>query len=553
MMIKLSKNGRYRVTGYQPMHNHEFATARTAHMLKSHRAAENPDTGVNNLVDGTRVATKASCDSVSGQVGGDQHCSLPLMQFRSSVPTKCMSFMKMGDAGAILQYMQERQVDDHSLYYAVHLDGEEHITSVFWADGKSKIDYKYFGDVICFDMTYKSSCYGRPFAPFYGVNHHKQIVFFGAALLYAETEESFRWLFRAFKTAMYEKQPRVILTDQDESVCKAISSVWQDTTYRTCVWHIYQNATRQLSQVFLGSRTFAYDFSRCLYDCEEEEEFISSWKKLSEKYDLKDNAWLNKLFEDREKWALSYGRESFSGDMISTQRIVNLNNMLKEACQEQDILQFFDHFEKIINEHRHVELQADFYATQSSILIAPSRMLRQAANAYTPTVFEMFQREFELSMDFMVYKCGEVEAIYEYKVSNEATPKEHLVKFDSVTGAILCSCKKFEFIGIQCRHVLKTLDILNIKELPTQYLLKRWRKDAKVGSLGDIHGFASNTDSNLSKAERYSSLCRIFGLIAAKAAETLEGYTYIENQSDQLMQSVYQILVARPPEEPLFC
>ena len=45
------------------------------------------------------------------------------------------------------------------------------------------VDYGYFGDVICFDTTYRTNMYGQPFAPFIGVNHHKQTIIFGVALL----------------------------------------------------------------------------------------------------------------------------------------------------------------------------------------------------------------------------------------------------------------------------------------------------------------------------------------------------------------------------------
>ena len=54
-----------------------------------------------------------------------------------------------------------------------------------------KLDYEYFGDAVCFDTTYKKNKDGRPFALFVSVNHHKQTIIFGAALLYDETSETF--------------------------------------------------------------------------------------------------------------------------------------------------------------------------------------------------------------------------------------------------------------------------------------------------------------------------------------------------------------------------
>ena len=117
--------------------------------------------------------------------------------------------MVLGDAGALMQYLQDRQNEDPSFYYAIQLDDDDQITNIFWADGRSLLDYEYFGDVVCFDTTYKTNDYGRPFAIFVGVNHHKQTVIFDAVLMYDKTSPSFEWLFDALLKATGEKAPKV--------------------------------------------------------------------------------------------------------------------------------------------------------------------------------------------------------------------------------------------------------------------------------------------------------------------------------------------------------
>ncbi|XP_062013975.1 protein FAR1-RELATED SEQUENCE 5-like [Rosa rugosa] len=165
----------------------------------------------------------------------------------------------------------------------------------------------------------KTNEYGRPFAPFVGVNHHKQTTLFDAALLYDETTESFKWLFETFLSAMSGKQPMTILTDQSAAMARAIKEVFPQATHRLCVWHLYQNAAKNLSHVFHGSSEFVDDFSKCMYDYEFEHEWLLAWNGLLEKYSLKENKWLSNLFELREKWALVYGRHTFTADMQSTQ------------------------------------------------------------------------------------------------------------------------------------------------------------------------------------------------------------------------------------------
>ena len=107
---------------------------------------------------------------------------------------------------------------------------------------------------------------GRPFALFVGVNHHKQTIIFGAVLLYDETFEIFMWLFDSFQKAMFGKKPQTILTDQDVAMAKALASQWPETHYRLYVWHMYQNAAKNLKEEFERYSTFAADFSSCVYD-----------------------------------------------------------------------------------------------------------------------------------------------------------------------------------------------------------------------------------------------------------------------------------------------
>ena len=109
------------------------------------------------------------------------------------------------------------------------------ITNIFWVDDRSISDYNLFGNVVCFDTTYKTNEYDRPFAPFVGVNHHKQTVVFGAALLYDETTESFKWRFETFLGEMSGKQPKTILTDQSAAMANAIVKVFPETKHRLCV------------------------------------------------------------------------------------------------------------------------------------------------------------------------------------------------------------------------------------------------------------------------------------------------------------------------------
>ncbi|XP_026666304.2 protein FAR1-RELATED SEQUENCE 4-like [Phoenix dactylifera] len=527
MAIKITSSGKYRVTEFVPDHNHQLAAPLDIQMLKSEK-----------------LLTKV-------QPRGCEKASLIPAGYKNYLRAKRSKDMQVGDTGALLEYLQKMKGDNPSFYYAIQVDEYDQMTNVFWADAKSMIDYHYFGDVVCFDTTYKANNSGRPFSLFIGVNHHKQTVIFGAAFLYDETVESFKWLFETFKTAMSGKQPKTILTDRCAAIRDAIGAVWPGTTQHCCVWQIYQHAMKHLAHVFEASETFAHDFSHCIYDFEDEEEFLAAWNSMLEKYNLKDNEWLTKLYEEREKWALVYCRHIFCADIKSTLQEETLSTLLKEYLNSgKDLSEFLKLYEMLVNERRYAEVQADYHVNQGTPRIPPLRLLWQAANEYTPAVFEMFRREFELFMDCMVYSCGEVGTLSDYEATVKDKSKEQFIRFDSSDGSIMCSCRKFEHVGIQCCHVLKVLDFRNIKELPPQYLLKRWRKDAKAGSIREGHGLMLDGDPETSQLHRYNSLCRILYKIAARAAENEDTFTLMLNQTDQLLQQVERILQTRLLEKP---
>ncbi|KAJ4783065.1 Protein FAR1-RELATED SEQUENCE 5 [Rhynchospora pubera] len=488
MTIKITPKGTYRVTEFLPDHNHQPAPPSTTHMLRSQRILTDLQTSdVENSDDGA-PPTKSATTS------GLRNINFLPTEYTNTLRSRRMKPMHTGDAGSILKYLQSMQMENPNFFYAIQVDEDDKLTNFFWADSKSREDFSYFGDVLCVDTSYKINSYGRPLALFIGVNHHKQTILFGASLIYDESVESFKWLFDTFTIAMRGKHPETVLTDHWLAVENAIGMTWPRANHRLCAWHVHQNAAKYLNHIFQGSKMFSKDFLRCIYDCESEEEFILGWRAMLEKYDLRNNEWLGKLFEDKERWAPPYGRHVFTADVNSSLQCESLTCMLKKYLNPQlDLFSFFKHYERALEEHRYAELQADFNASQSFPRIPQSRLLRQAAGIYTPVVFEIFRREFEMFVDSVLYSCGGSATRFQvgvmeqpgeyFKVGVMDRPGEHFVRFNSSDMSVACSCKKFEFMGVQCCHVLKVLDFRNIKELPKRYYLKRWRKDVK--SYGD--------------------------------------------------------------------
>ena len=117
------------------------------------------------------------------------------------------------------------------------------------------------------------------------------------------------------------------------------SEVLPNTHHRLCLWHIYQNTLKHLSNVFTTHKSFAHDFRKCIYDNENEDEFQSCWEHLLDKYELRGNEWLNNLYQIHEKWALVYGRQHFCAGLTTTQRSESINNYLKNISRKNKLFE----------------------------------------------------------------------------------------------------------------------------------------------------------------------------------------------------------------------
>jgi zinc finger SWIM domain-containing protein 3 len=59
---------------------------------------------------------------------------------------------------------------------------------------------------------------------------------------------------------------------------------------------------------------------------------------------------------------------------------------------------------------------------------------------------------------------------------------------DPLNKTATCSCQMFNRTGILSAHGFKVLDLMNIKTLPSHYILKRWTREARNGRVQDKEG-----------------------------------------------------------------
>ncbi|XP_028082529.1 protein FAR1-RELATED SEQUENCE 5-like [Camellia sinensis] len=517
LSIKLDRNlGKYVAIDFVEHYNHDLVREECIHMLPSRRKISTTQVIEVELASKSGIPLRSAYELLGRESGGRASLGFTKLDQKNYLRSKRQKDLEYGEAGSVLQYFCKKTVENPSFYYAVQLDYEEQITNMFWADAQMIMDYAQFGDVVTFDTTYKLNNKHRPFGTFVGFNHHRETVIFSAALMYDETAESFTWFFHIF--------------------LEAIPIVMPNTNHRLCTWHLMQNAVKHVSSLF-GDVGVKGVFSKFMHEIDDEEEFRIPWDQMLDRYDPHNNHWLKQTFGVKDKWGWPYIMNSWAAGMSTTQLSESFNACLKDYINcDHNLMEFFTHFERVLYDKRYKELEAEYNLSQKlPKVFIPTLMLKKMVDIYTKTIFEEFQNEYVQSIEASIVGTrndGE-STIFTIRTMVDGKKDKNVIM--DTHGSLSCSCKKFEVKGIVCRHYLKVLrDIFNAKDLPAQYILKRWTKKARVESVKDNRGYDVKADVKLNQSDRYRSLMNMFRAIASRASESEETYHLSLAKGEQL-------------------
>ncbi|KAK3436613.1 hypothetical protein EUGRSUZ_C01165 [Eucalyptus grandis] len=88
--------------------------------------------------------------------------------------------------------------------------------------------------------------------------------------------------------------------------------------------------------------------------------FESTWKEMEEEWGTKDNSWLNRLYESRNKWNAAFGGGIFSCGISSTQRSEGSTNIFwLMPANSMNLIGFVHHYEQQVKYIREAEVQDD--------------------------------------------------------------------------------------------------------------------------------------------------------------------------------------------------
>ncbi|KAJ4757333.1 FAR1-related sequence 1 [Rhynchospora pubera] len=445
------------------------------------------------------------------------------------------------DVDRTLLHFQKKKEVDSKFFYAVDADEDGFVKHIFWVDGRSRRAYLEFGDVVTFDTTYNTNKYCMPLAPFIGVNHHRQSIFFGMALLRAESTTNFCWLFETWLKAMYGKHPKSIITDQDGAMKKAINIIFPNTVHRCCPWYVMRKARGKLGLLYGKHPKFVDELGSVINCSLTISEFENAWAVMIDKYKVNNNKHLNNMFEKRADWAPVYFREIFFVEMSTSQRSESMNALLKLWVNAHtSIYKFVCSIDNIWQ----AEGDQDFITmNENPQLWFKFQLELDARQVYTRNVFSVFKQLLQdRCLGILIEK--ERDTLYEVRIDSNPDfkhwkPVSYIVNVNKEAELFSCNCKGFEFQGLLCPHALKVMWLHGIQHLPSHYVLKRWCKDANAGVKRPLNERSHDVGNSVAmQMFRALTLSDQFDFLVDLASKDADSFNLAEAQLKELVSQV---------------
>ncbi|XP_042941356.1 protein FAR1-RELATED SEQUENCE 9-like [Carya illinoinensis] len=150
---------------------------------------------------------------------------------------------------------------------------------------------------------------------------------------------------------------------------------------------------------------------------------------------------------------------------------------------------FVHQYEKAIDARYFKEKENDVRTKSTrAIMKTPLKIEEEAAMVYTRKSFMIFQNELFDSLRYQARKLSKEGETKTYGVNayGKERPLYH-VTLEGDEEYATCTCHKWEFMGILCRHILCVFGKkMKLDRLSQHYVLERWTINAKSRPIPDI-------------------------------------------------------------------
>nr|KAJ0228228.1 hypothetical protein LSAT_V11C100015590 [Lactuca sativa] len=199
-----------------------------------------------------------------------------------------------------------------------------------------------------------------------------------------------------------------------------------------------------------------------------------------------DKRWFKDMYRDRKLWIPAYFKDMpLHGLMKTTSRSESVNSFFNKYSNSGNLLIYFMmNYDTAIGKQRNAQqkLEHDTKNAKHEMTL-PSGLLEHAAAVYTKKNFyevkkEIFKAARYCSIDSVEKIDGWQVVMITQTDKNKQLKIKCKVELKLPEKEVKCSCNHFIRTGILCRHIFAVLKNNHIEEIPDQYILRRWRRDA---------------------------------------------------------------------------
>ena len=151
-----------KVSKVEETHNHEMTLPTFVHLITNHRLITDAEKVQIDSMHRYGIKTSQIRGFVTGQAGGYSCLRFLKKDLYNYIDRERRAKIIDGDATAAISYLQGKANAELMIVARYTCIDDDRLGNLFWADGLSRVDYQYFGDVVAFGSTYKKNKYNKP-------------------------------------------------------------------------------------------------------------------------------------------------------------------------------------------------------------------------------------------------------------------------------------------------------------------------------------------------------------------------------------------------------
>ena len=339
-----------------------------------------------------------------------------------------------------------------------------------------------FGDFLLLDGTYNLTDMEWPVYIIMVVMNDLSSEVVCIALVKNETSEVLEAFLKQFCNGISTK-PTVIMTDKDESLRKALKSVYTDCRhFLICLFHVQQAVCKHVKAMAGVSNVkkdrILENVAAIIYAPREDEmmEYYMDLKVYCEQQDCEQffySYFTPTWFKIKESWAQCFTNKVRHYDNYTNNRVERFNGLMKNEQRrgngtvKMKIEKFILYIGKILND-RYSERVVKLHnrVIRNPIIASHSKEIIELAKVYTKPAMKLLNKEYEKFVANSANSANENQAEYQATV-------------DSCTLES-CTCSMFNKWAIICQHMFAWRKEQGFTLGLDSGMSERWRIDKTV-------------------------------------------------------------------------